>query len=65
MLDEMSKAELLLDRMIEALNEDPDASPEEVLVAVKSSVDRFVADAPQFDDLTMLCLRYNGSQDAE
>ncbi len=53
------------DRMIEALNEDPDASPEEVLVAVKSSVDRFVADAPQFDDLTMLCLRYNGSQDAE
>ena len=24
-----------------------------------------VADAPQFDDLTMLCLRYNGSQDAE
>ena len=53
------------DRMIEALNEDPDASPEEVLVAVKRSVDRFVADAPQFDDLTMLCLRYNGSQDAE
>ena len=53
------------DRMIEALNEEPEASPEEVLVAVKSSVDRFVADAPQFDDLTMLCLRYNGSQDAE
>ena len=48
------------DRMIAALNEDPDAEPKAVLTAVKKSVDAFVGDAPQFDDLTMLCLKYYG-----
>ncbi|MBR3539351.1 MAG: PP2C family protein-serine/threonine phosphatase [Eubacterium sp.] len=48
------------DRMIEALNADPAAAPEEVLTAVKKSVDQFVGDAPQFDDLTMLCLYFKG-----
>ena len=48
------------DRMISALNEDPDAEPKAVLTAVKKSVDEFVGDAPQFDDLTMLCLKYYG-----
>ena len=31
-------------------------SPEEILGNVKKRVDEFVGDAPQFDDLTMLCL---------
>ena len=52
-------------RMLDALNENPDAAPEEVLAAVKRSVDEFVGDAPQFDDITMLCLRYNGSEAAK
>lgn len=47
-------------RMIEALNEDPDANPEELLNNVKNSVERFVKDAEQFDDFTMLCVEYNG-----
>ena len=50
------------ERMLAALNEDPDAAPWDVLPAVKRAVDEFVADAPQFDDITMLCLRYNGPQ---
>ena len=50
------------ERMLAALNRDPDAAPEQVLSAVRQGVDAFVGDAPQFDDLTMLCLRYHGPQ---
>ena len=49
-----------IDRMLAALNEKTDAGPEETLKAVRSSVDAFVGEAPQFDDLTMLCLNYYG-----
>lgn len=42
------------ERMIETLNKKPDASPTELLNIMKQSVDEFVGDAPQFDDLTML-----------
>lgn len=48
------------DRMLEALNSDPDAGPEKVLSDVKKGVTDFVGDAEQFDDMTMLCFRYNG-----
>ena len=44
------------DRMIEALNTDPAASPEQILGNVRAAVDHFVKDAEQFDDLTMLCV---------
>ena len=50
------------DQMLAALNEDPDASPKDVLRNVRSAVDRFVLDAEQFDDLTMLCLEYHGPE---
>ena len=50
------------DRMLEALNEQPDASPQELLVNVRKAVDAFVGDAEQFDDLTMLNFRYLGPQ---
>ena len=45
-----------LQRMLDALNECSQGSPEEILGNVKKRVDEFVGDAPQFDDLTMLCL---------
>ena len=35
-------------------------SPQVILSTVHSAVNAFVDDAPQFDDLTMLCLQYNG-----
>ena len=47
--------------MIDALNVDPDAAPEQILKNVRASVDGFVKDAEQFDDLTMLCLEYKGT----
>lgn len=48
------------DRMIEALNTEPDADAEQVLRNVRVHVDRFVRDAEQFDDLTMMSLIYRG-----
>lgn len=39
-----------------------DVSPKELLAAVRKDVDEFVHGAPQFDDLTMLCLRYYGQE---
>ena len=46
--------------MMAVLNSNQGVEPEKVLKMVKADVDRFVGDAPQFDDLTMLCVRYNG-----
>ncbi|MBQ9411771.1 MAG: SpoIIE family protein phosphatase [Oscillospiraceae bacterium] len=48
------------DRMLEALNADPMAKPDQLLPAVKRSIDAFVGEAPQFDDITMLNLQYYG-----
>ena len=45
-------------RMLEALNADPEASPKELLKAMRAAVDDFVGEAEQFDDLTMLCFEY-------
>ena len=50
------------DRLINALNIDPDAEPEALLRNVRNEIDRFVAEAPQFDDITMLGFRYNGKE---
>ena len=44
------------DRMVEALRGAEDGTPEEILAAVDRTVAEFVGDAPQFDDLTMLCI---------
>ena len=43
-------------RIIDTLNEYKEGSPREILDGVRKSVNSFVGDAPQFDDLTMLCL---------
>ena len=48
------------DRMIEALNSCAEGRPEDILQGVRSSVDAFVGDAEQFDDLTMMCIEYLG-----
>lgn len=49
-----------IDNMLKALNSEPEAAPEKLLKNVRASVDEFVGDAPQFDDLTMLCINYHG-----
>lgn len=42
------------ERMLDALNQCADLSPRETLAEVKRSIDAFVGEADQFDDLTML-----------
>ena len=49
-----------MDRTIDTLNVLRDESPEGILKGVIRSVDEFAGEAPQFDDLTMLCLEYFG-----
>ncbi len=48
------------DRMLAALNKDPEASPVQLLANVRTAIDAFVGDAPQFDDITMLGFSYFG-----
>ena len=50
-----------MDRMVDALNIEPDASPKQVMANVRKAVDDFVKDAEQVDDLTMLCIEYKGN----
>ena len=54
-----------LNDSLDALNADPDASPKEVLSNVMRGIDAFVMGAQQFDDITMLCLKYNGPAQSE
>ncbi len=49
------------ERLLASLNRVPGASPSELLGQVKGDIDRFVGEAAQFDDITMLCMRYCGS----
>ena len=52
------------DRTVDTLNAIPEgASQKEVLAGVRVAVDAFVKEAPQFDDLTMVGLKYNGVED--
>jgi sigma-B regulation protein RsbU (phosphoserine phosphatase) len=53
------------DRLLTALNREPDAAPEQLLRNVRRDVDEFVGSAEQFDDLTMLCLEYRGPETAD
>lgn len=46
------------DRLKEVLNKNTDKSPHELLPLIKEDIDKFVGEAPQFDDITMLCLEY-------
>ena len=48
------------DRMINALNSEPDADPQHILINVRKAVDAFEKGADQFDDITMMCVEYRG-----
>ncbi len=48
------------ERMLESLNSHKDCDVKELLVEVKKDIESFVGDAPQFDDITMLGMIYEG-----
>lgn len=47
-----------MERLEAVLNMHKDSSLDELLHAVRQDIDKFVRDAPQFDDITMLCVEY-------
>ncbi len=53
-----------MDRLTAVLGENSDLPPGELLPAVKRDIDNFVGEAPQFDDITMLCLEYRARMEA-
>lgn len=54
-----------MDRILEALNQEPLAEPGELVQNVTKWVDTFVNGAEQFDDFTMLCFRYDGPKQGD
>ena len=46
------------DRLIETLNLNPASAPARAVQGVMDAIDRFVGEAEQFDDITMLCIKY-------
>ena len=53
------------DRLHAVLEKYKDAVPQVICDVVKRDVDAFVGEAPQFDDMTMLCLQYHGAEEKE
>ncbi|MCR5089359.1 MAG: SpoIIE family protein phosphatase [Oscillospiraceae bacterium] len=53
-----------LERALEALKRTEDSSPKRILEAMDDAVKTYVGDAPQFDDLTMLCVHYIGREES-
>lgn len=53
-----------MDRLMEILGENSALPPTELLPKIKEDIDRFVGEAPQFDDITMLCLEYKAKMEA-
>ena len=51
-----------IDRMTDALNEYLDEKPRPLIEGMRESVNKFVKDAEQFDDITMMCLEYAGKK---
>lgn len=52
-------------RIVDALNKDTSSNPEQLVSRIWTEVGIFVDGAEQFDDLTMLCLEYKGSETKE
>lgn len=49
------------ERLLAILNANADANTKTICEEVKVNVDAFAGEAPQFDDITMVCLKYNGT----
>ena len=48
------------DKLEIVLNSYKEESPEVILTAVKKELEEFAGEAEQFDDVTMLCMKYKG-----
>lgn len=53
-----------MERLTDVLVKNTSKSPAQLLPAIKADIDAFVGEAPQFDDITMLCVEYLAKFDA-
>ncbi len=56
----LSEEQFERERLLASLNKKSNAAPLQILQQVKEDIDLFVGEAPQFDDITMLCMTYQG-----
>lgn len=54
-----------MERPENVLNANKEKNPADLLPAVKADINLFVGDAPQLDDITMLCLEYKSRMELE
>ena len=50
-----------MERLQSVLCQNTSLTPAQLLAEIKADIDAFVGDAPQFDDITMLCMEYRGN----
>ena len=50
------------DRMLALLNKYKNVPINDLLIKLRNDIDKFAGDTPQFDDITMLSIKYKGSQ---
>ena len=53
------------ENMLATLNAEPDADPKTVIEKMHTAITQFAEDATQYDDITMLCVKYLGSGKAK
>lgn len=51
------------DRLLETIKKSGDLDTANTCTFVKKEIDKFVQDVPQFDDITMLAVKFNGSDE--
>ena len=49
-----------MDRIVGLINQHPEYRPHELIEEMKRAVSEFADGAPIFDDMTMLCIEYDG-----
>lgn len=54
-----------MERMLKALNRYKEKNPKGILDGINEAVNDFVGDAPQFDDLTMMCLELKEEEECK
>lgn len=47
------------DRLLSVLNDIADSSPQTICETIKNDINLFAGEIEQFDDITMVCLKYN------
>ena len=53
------------ERLLATLNKDPDAAPDVLIHRMDDALEQFANGAEQFDDTTMLCLKYYGKKKSD